>query len=101
MSAYRIEFAPRAYRQFAKLPSGVRRRLGPHIDGLAVEPRPSGVKRLVADEELYRIRVGAYRVVYAVEEDRLVVLVVKIGHRRDTYRSDVILHDMKITLERL
>lgn len=87
MAAYRIDFAPSAYRAFAKLDPSIRRRLSPAIDVLAEEPRPPGAKRLVADEPLYRIRIGAYRVVYAIEDDALVVLVVKLGHRRDVYRD--------------
>lgn len=84
---YRIEFAPSAYRQFAKLSPEARRRIAPHIDALAIDPRPSGAVRLTAPEELLRIRVGVYRIVYAVEDERLVVLVLKIGHRRDVYRG--------------
>lgn len=84
---YRIEFAPAAVRQFSKLPHEAQRRIAPHIDALAEQPRPESAKRLVANEELWRIRVGSHRVVYAVEDERLLVLVVKLGHRRDVYRG--------------
>jgi len=83
---YRIEFAASAKRQFEKLPAQVRRRLTPEIDSLATEPRPAGVKHLAGPDDLWRIRVGAYRIVYRIEDDRLVVLVVKLGHRRNAYR---------------
>ena len=86
MSDYRIEFAPSAKRQFEKLPARVRGRLAPEIDSLATEPRPAGVKHLAGPDDLWRIRVGAYRIVYRIEDARLVVLVVKLGHRRDVYR---------------
>ena len=85
--SHRIEFALAAVRQFSKLPRDAQRRIAPYIDALAGQPRPEGAKRLVATEELWRIRVGSYRVVYAVEGARLLVLVVKIGHRRDVYRG--------------
>ncbi|MDP2183487.1 MAG: type II toxin-antitoxin system RelE/ParE family toxin [Actinomycetota bacterium] len=87
MATYRIEFAASAHRQFAKLAPDAKRRLAPEIDMLATEPRPHGAKRLATEDELYRIRVGVYRIVYAVENDLLVILVVKIGHRRDVYRG--------------
>ena len=87
MATYRIEFARSTARTFGKLDPQTRRRLEPHISALAENPRPEGSKRLVIDDELYRIRVGAYRVVYAIEDEVLVVLVVKLGHRRDVYRD--------------
>jgi mRNA interferase RelE/StbE len=70
-----------------KLDPQIRTRLAPRISALADEPRPIRSKKLVATEELYRIRVGAYRVVYRIENDALVVLVLKLGHRRDVYRD--------------
>lgn len=84
--AYRIEFAPSAEREFSKLPRQVQIRLMPHIDAPAKEPRPHGVERLTGEQGLYRIRVGAYRIVYTIKDDELVVLVVKVGHRREVYR---------------
>jgi len=87
MTRYDIEFSARAYRQFGKLDVQTRTRLAPAIEALADEPRLAGVAVLVGGEGLYRIRVGAYRVVYAIEDQRLVVLVVKVGHRRDVYRE--------------
>ncbi len=56
------------------------------MDGLAVNPRPKGVKKLSGLDDLYRIRVGDYRIVYQIHDDRLIVLVVRIGHRKDVYR---------------
>ncbi|PKQ16566.1 MAG: type II toxin-antitoxin system mRNA interferase toxin, RelE/StbE family [Actinobacteria bacterium HGW-Actinobacteria-7] len=87
MAVYSIEFAHSAYRSFAKLDPLTRQRIAARIDELTVDPRPLNSKRLVNSEELYRIRIGSYRVIYAVEDAVLVVLVVKIGHRRDVYRQ--------------
>mgnify|MGYP001580816136 FL=1 len=56
------------------------------MDALAATPRPKGVKKLTGTDDLYRIRVGDYRIVYQIHDDRLIVLVVRIGHRRDVYR---------------
>jgi len=83
---YRVEYTPRSNRQFRRLPVSVQRRLIPIIDALAVDPRPLGVKAVAGPEPLLRIRVGDYRVVYEVEDDVLIVLIVAVGHRRDVYR---------------
>jgi mRNA interferase RelE/StbE len=87
MPEWRIEFTPSAYRTFAKLDQARRKRLSPAIDALRADPWHVGAKRLIADEELWRIRVGAYRIVYSIEDDRLVVVLIKVGHRRDVYRG--------------
>ena len=56
------------------------------MDALAANPRPRGVKKLTGLDDLYRIRVADYRIVYQIQDDRLIVLVVRIGHRKDVYR---------------
>jgi mRNA interferase RelE/StbE len=56
------------------------------IRAFADDPRPAGCKKL-SDRERYRVRQGAYRSIYDIEEPRLIVLVVKVGHHRDVYRS--------------
>lgn len=83
---YTIEFRPAAARDFRKLPADIRLRLAKKIDALATAPRPDGVKKLAGEAEFYRVRVGDYRIVYQIEDARLVVLVVRVGHRRDAYR---------------
>lgn len=83
---YTIEFRPAAARHFRKRPDDVRSRLAKKIDALATPPRPDGVKKLTGETELYRVRLGDYRIVYQIEDARLVVLVVRVGHRRDAYR---------------
>jgi mRNA interferase RelE/StbE len=85
--AYSIEFKPSAVRQFSKLPESVQTRLARKVDSLAKNPRPRGVKKLSGGEDLYRIRFGEYRVIYQIRDDVLLVLVVKIGARREVYRS--------------
>jgi mRNA interferase RelE/StbE len=56
------------------------------LAGLTADRRPSGVKKLSPEENLYRIRVGDDRIIYQIRDKDLIVLVVKIGHRRDVYR---------------
>jgi mRNA interferase RelE/StbE len=55
------------------------------IAGLALNPRPHGYKKLKG-EEAYRIRVGDYRVIYEIEDDKIIVTVVSVGHRKDIYK---------------
>jgi mRNA interferase RelE/StbE len=83
---YRIEFTNPATKQLGKLPRETQGRLIPAINDLAAEPRPHGVEKLEGYEDQYRIRVGKYRVVYKIEDDRLIVTMLRIGHRRDIYR---------------
>ena len=84
--AYTIEFTHRAEKDFRALPPEIRRRLAPKIDALKLNPRPRGVKSLEGPEGILRMRVGDYRILYRILDDRLVVLLVKIGHRREIYR---------------
>jgi mRNA interferase RelE/StbE len=61
-------------------------RLRNAIDTLAENPRPAGCVKLQGAQELYRVRVGDYRIVYQIQDAMLIVLVVQIGHRREIYR---------------
>jgi mRNA interferase RelE/StbE len=84
--AYTIEFSRPAEREFVKLAREIRRRLHPRIEALADDPRPAGAKKLKGRDDLWRIRAGDYRIVYEVRDQILVVLIVRIAHRREVYR---------------
>ena len=56
------------------------------IQSLADNPRPASSKKLT-NEELYRIRIGNYRLLYEINDERLIVLVVKVGHRKNVYKQ--------------
>jgi mRNA interferase RelE/StbE len=84
--AYRIELRPAAVRELKALPRRIQTSIKGRIDALADDPRPRGVKKL-SDEDLYRIRVGNYRVIYQIRDKVLLVVVVKVGHRREVYRK--------------
>lgn len=86
MSRYRIEIARRAVRSIARLPRREQHRVRAAIDLLADEPRPPGCVALAGEESVYRVRVGGYRILYEVIDARLVVHVIRVGHRRDVYR---------------
>lgn len=85
--AYTVKLKPSAVRDFKRLDRSAQKRVASKIDALAEDPIPSGVARLEGKGNLYRIRAGDYRIVYQVRDDVLLVLVVKIGHRRDIYRN--------------
>lgn len=84
--AYKIAFAAAAKRQFEKLPEASRKRVAETIELLGSNPRPAGAVKLAGEDGLYRVRSGDYRVIYRIEDTHLLVLVAKIGHRRDVYR---------------
>jgi mRNA interferase RelE/StbE len=83
---YAVEFRPAALRQLRKLPRDALRRIQAATEALRDEPRPEGAAKLGGAHDLWRIRVGDYRVVYVIADDVLVVTVVRIGHRREVYR---------------
>jgi mRNA interferase RelE/StbE len=83
---YSVQLAPGAERDLAALDKPVQRRVAARIDALAENPRPAGVTKLQGEANAWRIRVGDYRILYTIEDRRLVVLVIKIGHRREVYR---------------
>ena len=82
---YAVEILPSAARTLAKLEPVVRRRIARRIDRLAEDPR-SGAVKLRGVDDVWRARVGDYRILYQIEDDRLVVVVISVGHRRDVYR---------------
>jgi mRNA interferase RelE/StbE len=61
-------------------------RLIEKVKSLATQPRPLGSEKLAGRPNLYRVRQGNYRVIYSVDDETRVVVVVKVGHRRDVYR---------------
>jgi len=82
---YAVEILRTAQKQLAKIDRQAQSRIIDSIRGLAADPRPPGCKKL-SDRPAWRIRIGAYRVIYEIHDDALVVLVVTIGDRKDVYR---------------
>ena len=82
-----VRFAPKAERAFLSLPARDQRRLAPHIDALARDPRPRGAQKLAGEEGVHRIRVGSWWVLYVVRDWELVVLVLDLGRRKDVVRG--------------
>lgn len=84
--SYEIRYVPSAAKAIRKLEKATARRLINAIGELARDPRPPGCIQLKGGNGELRIRVGNYRVVYDVQDDELLVLVVQVGHRREVYR---------------
>ena len=83
---YRVEIGPRARRDMRKLSPEIQDQLHPVIQSLSSDPRPPGCRKLVGEKSLWRVRSGNYRIVYEIQDERLIVLLLKVGHRREIYR---------------
>lgn len=83
---YEIVLKPSAKRALDDLPRPDKIRVIEALERLVDNPRHHGVIKLESEADLYRVRIGQYRAVFTIEDDRLVVLVLKIGHRREVYR---------------
>jgi len=84
---YAIEYSEHAVKQMAKLPKNIKDNIIGKIKKLAISPQnAANVKVLYGEENLYRLRVGDYRVVYKSENSKLVILVLKVQHRKDVYK---------------
>jgi mRNA interferase RelE/StbE len=84
---YRISLSPAAARQLRKFDPQVRRRIQGVLELLAAEPRPPAAMRLVGGAGEWRVRTGDYRIVYEIEDHEVLVLVLRVGHRREIYRA--------------
>lgn len=83
---YSIELKPQAAKFISAQSKKIQRQLIAHIEALATNPRPSGCKLLYTDEKLYRIRSGNYRIIYQIQDKILLVVIVRVGDRKDIYR---------------
>ncbi len=86
MRSYEVEISRTAERQLRQLPTQDQLRIARAIVALGQEPFPRGVRKLTGYDDVYRLRVGRYRVLSSVEESRLVIIILKVGHRKDVYR---------------
>ena len=86
MARYRIRISRSAEKALKKLPRDARERIVPAIVGLGENPFPPGVRKLLGYDDVFRVRVGNYRILYSISELELIIIVLKIGHRGDVYR---------------
>jgi mRNA interferase RelE/StbE len=87
MARYELRFRPSVAKDLRGLARVEVRRILARIDALKDDPRAEGCEKLAGGSELYRVRQGKYRIVYSIEDERLVVQVIRVGHRGDVYRK--------------
>ncbi len=87
MANYRLSFKSSAAKEFRKLPFAIQRKIVPVINQLCDNPRPSSIVKLQGDENLYRVRVGDYRIIYEIDDTEKCIRVMRVRHRRDVYRK--------------
>lgn len=87
MDSYQVEFSKKAVKELRKIDSRYVSRIYTVVESLSREPRPVGCKKLSGSEHTYRIRVGDYRIIYDIEDSKLIVVVVRIRHRQNAYEK--------------
>ncbi len=86
MARYDIEISQTAEKQLKSLPRREQRRVLAAVVALGDEPLPRGSRKLTGYDDVFRIRVGWYRVIYSVAKKKLIIIVLKLGQRKDVYR---------------
>lgn len=87
--AYSVEFTKSTAKEFRKLPKEIQAGFAEKLNDLAADPFPHGVEKVTDTKDCYRIRQGDYRLIYAVKDDLLVVIVLRVSNRKDVYRDIV------------
>ena len=86
MARLKVEISRTAERQLKKLPGVDQVRVVRTIRALATDPFPKGSRKLSGYDDVFRVRTGRYRVLYSVAKSKLIVVVLKVGHRKNVYR---------------
>ena len=86
MAKYKIVISSSAEKSLKKIPKKDVKRIVDAMERLAFHPFPFWSRKLAGYDKVFRIRIGYYRVIYEVEGQKLLILVLKIGHRKDVYR---------------
>lgn len=84
--SYRIEWVRSATRELNAIPAQTALRIGQAVGRLAEDPRPHGCKKLTGHPDLWRIRIGNYRVVYSIGDAIRLVRIERVADRKDAYR---------------
>lgn len=82
---YEIQYRRSVKNDLKKLPLGTRRKVVKDILSLAKHPRPTGYSKLSGLKDTYRIRRGTYRIIYSIENKALIIIIIRVGHRKDVY----------------
>ncbi len=86
MATYEVQISRTAERQLGRLDRRTRGRVAAAMLALAENPRPRGCRKLLGYDDVFRIRVGRYRLLYSVSDATVVIVILKVGHRRNVYR---------------
>jgi mRNA interferase RelE/StbE len=84
---YEVLLAPAAEKGLDAVPRKFRIRIVDALEGLRIDPRPRGCMKLKGTDDLWRLRVGQYRIIYTIRDEELLVLVVRVAHRKDSYKG--------------
>lgn len=87
MKNYRIEFKRSVLKELRSIPQSILRLIQKSIESLGTNPLPEGCQKIRGYDHHYRIRVGRYRIIYAVKTKVRIITIIKVGHRKDVYRS--------------
>jgi mRNA interferase RelE/StbE len=87
MGSFNVRFKPSVQKDLRNLPKGIVSRVMLRIESLTENPFPPGFAKLASSEKMYRVRIGAYRVVYEVDTSAGIVTVHYVRHRREVYRG--------------
>ncbi len=85
--SYAIQYASDILKELSRLPKDIQYRINKTILALAETPRPAGCIKLTGQPNLYRVRVGDYRIVYGIHDEEKIVIILIAAHRRDVYRG--------------
>ena len=86
MPKYTITFARTARKELESLDKKVINKLFPKVENLSVNPRPDGCRKLTGNKHLWRIRVGNFRIVYSINDDKNLVDIIAVRDRKDAYK---------------
>ncbi len=86
MDDYSVTFARSARKELEALDASIVNRIFPRIENLSQNPRPRNCVKLQGRENLWRIRIGAYRVIYSIDDDKKLIDIITVRHRKDAYR---------------
>ncbi len=87
MGSYKIRWKSSARKELKKLPKDVILKVIDAVEDLVKNPYPTGCRKIIGAEITYRIRVGNYRILYSVEKNNLIILIIRVSHRRDVYKN--------------
>lgn len=86
MDDYQITFTRSARKELQSLPPAITHRILIKVESLAKEPRPAGCRKLQGPTNLWRLRIGEYRVVYDIDDENIIIDIMIVRHRSEAYR---------------